>query len=403
MISSRTSLQSTLEAILRMALEVTDAHYGIFRLVDKASASLVMHAFSSEVLSNPALDPLPIDENSIMGWVACRREPLVIDDLRQAPWCDIYFPLDFDLEMRSEVAVPLIGAGGRLEGVLNLESPHVRAFNKQDRYILQILSTQAVAAIQEVRLLDALQEISAQLLVQPVDEMHSSLVQRACDLLNAQHSAIWMVEDGQVMRIAATIPDLFLPRLELANSLEGQAISTAQPVVHFESDQEQWAAGFPLTPFRAALIVPIFAGDQAQETQEPIGAFAVYTDPNEVRDFEEAEWDKKVLGILGHYASLAIMYASRLEALRQAQEKNAIAETFAAVGDIASNLLHRLNNKIGTIPVRVQGIQEKSQLSLEQDPYLAKNLSEIERSASKSMEVVHDSLFHLRPIQFDRG
>jgi signal transduction histidine kinase len=171
-------------------------------------------------------------------------------------------------------------------------------------------------------------------------------------------------------------------------------------VVYFESDLEQWSAGYPLTVFRAALIVPIYAGDQAPKDQTPVGAFGAYTGLKEERDFEEAEWDKKVLGILGHYAALAVMNASRLEALREAQEKTAIAETFAAVGDIASNLLHRLNNKIGTIPVRVQGIQEKSHTSLELDAYLAKNVEEIERSASESMEIVRDSLFHLRPIQF---
>ncbi len=107
-----------------------------------------------------------------------------------------------------------------------------------------------------------------------------------------------------------------------------------------------------------------------------------------------------MLSILGHYAALAQQFAAHLEALRLAEEQRAVAEAFAAVGDIASNLLHRLNNKIGTIPVRVEGIQDKSQEALMQDAYLSKNLEEIEQSALEAMEVVHDSLFHLRPIQF---
>ena len=48
----------------------------------------------------------------------------------------------------AEFAVPLINAGGRVEGVLNLESPQVGAFSEQDSHLLQTLATQAVIAIQ---------------------------------------------------------------------------------------------------------------------------------------------------------------------------------------------------------------------------------------------------------------
>jgi signal transduction histidine kinase len=75
-----------------------------------------------------------------------------------------------------------------------------------------------------------------------------------------------------------------------------------------------------------------------------------------------------------------------------------MAETFAAVGDIAANLLHQLNNRVGTIPVRVQGIQDKCQAVVLADPYLAANLDEIERSASEAMEAVRENLVHLRPL-----
>jgi signal transduction histidine kinase len=84
--------------------------------------------------------------------------------------------------------------------------------------------------------------------------------------------------------------------------------------------------------------------------------------------------------------------------LQAAQEQRAIAETFAAVGDIAANLLHQLNNQLGTIPVRVQGIQDKCRDALEEDTYLASNLAEIERSASQAMATLRANLAHLHPI-----
>ncbi|MCX7680802.1 MAG: HAMP domain-containing histidine kinase, partial [Anaerolineae bacterium] len=73
-------------------------------------------------------------------------------------------------------------------------------------------------------------------------------------------------------------------------------------------------------------------------------------------------------------------------------------ETFAAVGDLAANVLHHLNNKVGSIPVRVQGIRDKCRAALEHDTYLATNLAEIERSACEAMEAVRESLAHLHPV-----
>ncbi len=402
MISSRSSLKETLETILYMAMEVTEAKYGIIRLVDASGDFLVTQAFSGERLGKPAVEALRIDEHSITGWVALKREPLVIADLSIEPWRNIYYPFDLELTMRSELAVPLIGASGRLEGVLNLESPQVSAFGKQDRYILQILATQAVVAIQEVRLLDALQEISSLLLTQPLQEIMQSLVVKACDLLNVPHSLLWFLDQSELVLKAATPPDLAGTRIGLTDSLAGQAILTRKPLAYRLADEH--FPDFNRLPdpegSSAALIVPLFASGQNQEPGTPLGAFAVLSRANDERDFEQAEWDKKVLSILGHYAALAQQFAAHLEALRLAEEQRAVAEAFAAVGDIASNLLHRLNNKIGTIPVRVEGIQDKSQEALMQDAYLSKNLEEIEQSALEAMEVVHDSLFHLRPIQF---
>lgn len=63
-----------------------------------------------------------------MAHVARTRQPLLIRDLRDKQWAEVYYPLNSTLEMRSELCVPLINASGRLEGVLNLESPRIGGF-----------------------------------------------------------------------------------------------------------------------------------------------------------------------------------------------------------------------------------------------------------------------------------
>jgi signal transduction histidine kinase len=300
--------------------------------------------------------------------------------------------------MRSELAVPLIGASGRLEGVLNLESPQVNGFDREDRYMLQILATQAVVSIQEARLLDALEEIAGRLPRQTTQEIHQALVERARDLLNVPAGLIWQAEKDALVLQAASDPSLVGMRLESAGTLVGQAMREGRPVTVLVGADESPRFFPDLLGFGgrgAALIVPWLSGPGSP----PAGAFAVFTSPGEVRDFAQSDWDTKVLDILGHYAALAVQLAAQQEALRVAQDQRALTEAFAAIGDIAANLLHRMNNKVGTIPVRVEGIQDKCEVALAADPYLEKNLAEIQRSATEAMQVVRESLFHLHPIQ----
>jgi signal transduction histidine kinase len=401
LISSRMRLEDTLEAILQMALEVTSARYGIFRLLDKSGQFLLTRAIAGEHLARPKVENLPVNSNSIMGWVARSRQPVRVDDLQQPPWGGMYYPLDADLEMRAELAVPLISSGGRLEGVLNLESPQVGAFTEQDSHLLQSLATQAVIAIQEVRLLDALQEVAVLLLSQTCQQVLARLTDLACDLLNAENSAIWTLEDNHLELQASCGCCETGQTLDLAGTLPGQAVVQRSLVVTGGiADARETAANQPGagtgcgTGWAQSLSVPLMTSEDSQ----PLGAFSVFNGSSTGGHFTESDWDKKVLNCLAHYAALAVRNAAHQEALNNAQQQRAVAETFAVVGDIAANLLHHLNNKVGTIPVRIQGIQDKCQPALASDHYLAANLVEIERSANEAMESVRENLTHLRPI-----
>ncbi len=400
LISSRLRLEETLESILQMALEVTGAQYGIFRLLDKSGRFLTTRAVAGEHLARPLVEALPLDSKSIMAWVARHRQPVCISDLHEEPWSTLYYPLDANIEMRSELAVPLIGASGRLEGVLNLESPVVGAFSDDDSHLLQALATQAVITIQEVCLLDALQEVAQLLLAQPCQKVLTRLAELACNLLDAATSAIWTLKGQELILEASSGEYQHGDRIPLQNSLIGQAVQNRSAVTSEDvrvdgrfnrpdlARDQNWSR---------ALIVPLLAGNG----DDPLGAFGVYSSSAGAGRFAESEWDKKVLVCLANYAVLAYQNASRQEALLTAQEQRSVAETFAAVGDIASNLLHHLNNKVGTIPVRIQGIEDKCQDVLVANPYLSRNLDEIERCATEAMESVRENLSHLRPIRLE--
>src|SRR6185295_10420569 len=203
---------------------------------------LVTRAVTGMRLERPLIEKLPLDGNSVMAHVARTRAPLLISDLRQAPWSKIYYPLDSHLEMRSELAVPLINASGRLEGVLNLESPNLKAFSEDDNHMLQSLATYAVTAIQEVQLLDALQEIARLLLSQPRQKVLDHLSTVANDLLNSSSSAIWLLTEDGLKLTASNGDQQHVEEIRLEESLIGQAVLSKKTIrtdhsnVHFQDN-----------------------------------------------------------------------------------------------------------------------------------------------------------------------
>jgi len=388
-ISSRLRLKETLESILQLALEVTNAHYGIFRLLDKSGEFLITTAVGGSPMDRPLVDKLPLSGNSVMAHVARTRQPVLIPDLSAKPWSEVYYPLDSGLKMLAELTVPLVNSSGRLEGVLNLESPQAGAFSEDDSHMLQSLATYAVTAIQEVRLLDALQEVARLLLVEPCQKVLDHLTATANNLLNTSSSAIWLLSDNELVLTASNGDEHHPENAVLQEGMVSQAILLKKKVL----------SDFPESQNRSrALIVPLSTGDD----ERALGAFSVFGSGSDTGRIIESEWDEKVLTCLAHYAVLAIQNESRQEALRTSQEKHWTAETFAAVGDISANLLHNMNNKVGIIPVRIQSIQDKYRQVLESDSYLSKSLNEIERSATEAMQIVQENLSHLRPIRMEK-
>jgi GAF domain-containing protein len=398
LISSRRSLEETFREILRTAVELTRASHGSFRLIDKRMGTLRLAALSGEdgLPSNPAEPNLPVDDTrSVVGWVAKRRQPVRIDDLRQVPWNKIYRPLHSKGRMLSELATPLIGAGGALEGVINLESPRINAFEEDDQRLMEALATQAVIALQEAKLLEALEEVTIRMTQWPLDKLLAFIIQQACDLINAPHGVVWVLSsddpDTLVVR-AATAGHTPGETLPLAGSMIGTSLRQRRPLISPDVSQDPrflrrdlarkmgWVSG---------LIVPLLMRDGT-----PRGALTLYS--SEPRSF--SEWDQRLLTWLANHTAIAVQDAETLDQLAQARERQTLAETFAALGDVAANLLHRVNNLVGIIPVRVQGVIEKRPAVLE-DAYLSSALTEIEENARTAMTAAREAMAYLRPVK----
>ena len=395
LISSRRNVDETLREILNAALNLTGAEYGSFRLLDKSAGLLRLRALVGGDPDGQRTSLAPAEHSGVVGWVADHRQPARIDDLLEAPWSEIYQPLTDRREMRSELAVPLLGSGGGLEGVLNVESPHPAHFDAEAQNTLEALATQATIALQEGKLLDAIEDVTEHIIGHTPDEVFALLLERACDLLNAPQSAVWQLEYGEPQNIVLRAYRGDFPpgyRVPVSGSLLGTAVLTRLPVICTDITTDPRVGRRDLVhrmDWAAALIVPLTIRDGT-----PRGALGVYTP--EPRSF--SDWDTRLLSVLGNHAAVTLQLAEALDQTKLAEERQAMAETFAVLGDVSANLLHRVNNLIGIIPVKVQGIVDKRPAVLE-DRYVADSLRDIEAGARAAMEVARETVSYLRPVQ----
>lgn len=367
---SKQNLADTLNSILTLALEMTNAHYGIFRLMDRSKQNLVTYSYAGADMQKPKIEVLPINDKSVMGKVALTKTSILIDDLLDA--ATDYYPLADDLHMRSELALPLINANGGLEGVINLESPHPKAFTVHNKILVESLCNFAVIAINEFRLLESLIEITNAVQKLPIGELIQLILDRSSFMLNAEICDLWERSDDDdfdlIARAGSSFEPMNMPKVTdniFANytGINGKRLNYRKFSTAGENEKDYVLA---------------FSLSQGHDVNQN---------------------DERILFFLESYINLAIEDQRRKEILATEQQQRFIAETFAAVGDVASNVLHTVNNRVGLIPVKIQSILSKRKDLLQDDPYLEKSLNDIGKFAVEALNTVSENMQNLRPLE----
>ena len=157
-LSSSLELDIVLNLILNKALQLTKTRggAGLLQLVDKATGELVIRA-DRGLPDDVKNARLKIGEEGVTGWVAAKKQPALVENVTQDPRYISLIP-----NMKSELAVPLL-IEDDLIGVLDLESPRLKAFDEDDVRLLQILAGQAVIAIQNAGQYEDLQKAHKEL------------------------------------------------------------------------------------------------------------------------------------------------------------------------------------------------------------------------------------------------
>ncbi|MBN1954387.1 MAG: GAF domain-containing protein [Anaerolineae bacterium] len=137
------------DQVLERTVEALRARMGIkylaFLLPEETGRYLCLHSAELGFAPLGAEFCVPVDQ-SICGQVLMTGEPILVGDVRQSP---LYF--EGRPDTRSELAVP-ISIGGEINGVLNLESPRLHAFDERDLDFYLAIAGQLGVALSNARL-----------------------------------------------------------------------------------------------------------------------------------------------------------------------------------------------------------------------------------------------------------
>jgi signal transduction histidine kinase len=172
--SSPTDLVAVLEAIVETAAQLCDAPAAALNQLrerDQQLAGRAHYAAQAEVreriLAEGGFEEragMPATRDSVTGRAYIEARAIHVHDLAEAAQTE--YPAVRDLQarygQRTMVCVPLLRRGQAI-GVLSMQRFEVRPFTEQQIDLLQTFADQAVIAIENARLFEALQEANRQL------------------------------------------------------------------------------------------------------------------------------------------------------------------------------------------------------------------------------------------------
>ena len=318
-ISALTDLPTTLERAVTLVQRTFQYEHVAIFTVDPEEGALIMQAKAGEFAHIfPEAHRLPLGKGMV-GWVGLHGETLLANDVKKEPRYVESFP--GMIPTRSELTVP-IRIGGKVVGVLDVQSRYIDAFDEDDVMTLETVAHQVAVAMQNARLYDTLQQELAerQRLVAALQESEET----ARALLNAlTESAVLIDGEGTVLA---------------ANEVAARS---------FGEGAERIVGRRLFDLIRDALPADVVRAREARIWEAARLARAIcFEDRVDGRTFDHGVYP--VVDERGEVTRLAILSRDVTER-REMERRVAQAERLAALGRLAASLAHEINNPLQAI------------------------------------------------------
>jgi GAF domain-containing protein/HAMP domain-containing protein len=154
-ITALTNLDDLLYKIVELLIDQFEFYEAHIFMIDRPGKYAVLRAAAGPAAKNllESGHRLEVGSDSIIGWVSANNQSRVASDVSEDP---VHLKNDLLPETRAEASVP-ISIGKLVLGVLDVQSTHAGAFSAETLVMLETLTSQIAAAIQNVGLLESSQ------------------------------------------------------------------------------------------------------------------------------------------------------------------------------------------------------------------------------------------------------
>ena len=325
-ISSSLELDELLEKAVDLIRSRFDFYHAAIFLKDLPGEFVVIREATGEagVQMKRSGHKLGIGSKSVVGFVAGKGEPLIVNDTTRDA---TYYANPLLPETRAEAALPL-KVGDRIVGVLDVQSKKAYAFAEENLRTLQILADQLAIAVVNTELFAETQEHLAQHRLlhhitttaasgTTLDEALQSAVNGLQVTLGGDRVSILLADrDKKLLEVKAAVgyaSDVFDLRIPVGSGITGWVAAHRRTLrINNVLQDARYIEGSPNT--RSEMAIPLlYRSELLGVLNVESEQFAAY-----------AENDEELLGTLGGSLAAIIANARLLEQIRAQAERERI-------------------------------------------------------------------------------
>jgi len=286
---------------------------------------------------------LPVDGNSVNGWVVRTGNPLLVNDVRHdSRFCR----LEESEESRSELVAP-IQLEGKIIGTLGIQSDKLNAFDEIDLWTFQSMASQIGIAIENARLYEqttVLKKLTESVIATLASGVIYVNTDGKVEIFNRTMGEMLGVRPAEAV---GKSPRIVKEALELTSCPFQQVLQSGKPLVYYETklkrtDETQLTIGMSIIPLK----------DEA----------------------------KRIIGAVGLFVDLTALKAIEAE---QQQIRD-----LALLGGTVTRLAHEIKNPLASILSGIQLLQRRLEPKKEHLEYLETIVGEIRRLDSSLKELL---------------
>jgi signal transduction histidine kinase len=385
LLESERPLAATFDFIVQRTLELIRA--------DHAHILLRRGRFLESVYATNVSNPGQRVEisRSLSGLSFTTERPVRVSDVTTPDYRDRYVPIKgyTGKPIRSELAVP-IKVHDTMVGVFNAESTHIDAFTSVHENVLAAIAAQVAMAIQRAQLFDrnALFADVDQLIFTTGESPYviQAALQRVMQALrDLEHielsEAMICFRRGKDLEIvASTKPSDVGLVLGIDESICGRAVRERETIVLEDVSTEPEYRRLFGSSIQSEIAVPILLGPD----DIAIGVLNVESEEFDAfRGFSQV-----ILESFAEKVRVLLAFAKLRSDVTDAMDFRNASDLLIAVGDQTSNMVHRMNNTVGAMRLRIMELQDlQNKGGLPRDEFLTESLERLRNLAERTLQM----------------